>query len=133
MIPSTKAVARNNPKYIQIVDCGKFAFALWDFPNSHTFYPIHDTEDNCVKWAMENGYALVAAQKNRLIWKLITNPMTLLHSEKSKALYDLLSWHFAESYMGTDDMMPDATEDYISNLTEEEVGDIAIATYKSGL
>ena len=56
------------PKYIQIINCGKFEFALWDFPNSHTFYPVHGTEDECVKWAVNSGYELVSENDQRMIW-----------------------------------------------------------------
>lgn len=58
------------PKYIQIVDCGKFQSALWDFPNSHTFYPIHGDEENCIQWALSNGYELITDNGKRMVWKL---------------------------------------------------------------
>ena len=59
-----------NPKYIQIVNCGRFGFALWDFPQSHTFYPIHGKEEECIKWAFENDYEIVCESPKRMILKL---------------------------------------------------------------
>lgn len=58
------------PDYIQIVDCGKFAFALWDYPQTHMFYPVHGTEEECVKWALENQYELATDSGRRTIWRL---------------------------------------------------------------
>ena len=59
--------------------------------------------------------------------------MTLMQKDKAKALHDLLSWAHAEQYVGLDDDMPDDCEDWIGNLTEEDVTDICISTFRSGL
>ena len=59
--------------------------------------------------------------------------MTLLHKDKAKALYDLLSWAHAEQYTGLYDEMPDDCNDWISALTEDEVAEIAVSTFKAGL
>lgn len=58
------------PKYAQIVNCGKFKFALWDYPQTHKFYPIHGSEEECVDWLLENGYELAAMTEKRSVWKL---------------------------------------------------------------
>lgn len=59
--------------------------------------------------------------------------MTLMHTEKAKALLTLLEWEFADGYAGTDDDMPDATNDWISGLLPEEVGDICQSVFQEGI
>ncbi len=56
-----------------------------------------------------------------------------MHKERAKALWDLLSWAHAEQYSGTDDCMIDDCEDWIGDLTDEEVAAIAIETFRNGL
>ena len=57
--------------------------------------------------------------------------MTLMQNEKAKALHDLLSWAHAEQYTGLDDPMADDYEQWIGNLTDDEVMQIALSTYKA--
>lgn len=59
--------------------------------------------------------------------------MTLMHSEKAKALQDLLSWAHAEQYTGIDDDMPDDCNDWIAGLTEDEVAEIAVSVFREGI
>ena len=62
----------NKPEYIQIMDCGKLGFAIWDFPHSHTFYPTHcNNFDDAVKEAIFNKYFPITSFKNRFIMKTI--------------------------------------------------------------
>lgn len=59
--------------------------------------------------------------------------MTLLHTERAKALHEFLRWCHAEDYVGTDDNMSDDCEDWIGTLDDQEVADLAVSTYRSGL
>ena len=61
----------SDPQYIQIVDCGRFDFALWKHPNESTFYPVHDVEGKCIEWAILHGYELVTSHKGNTIWKKV--------------------------------------------------------------
>jgi len=42
-----------------------------------------------------------------------------------ESLEEFLQWVFAEDYMGTDDDMGEACNDWIDSLSPKEVGDIA--------
>lgn len=59
--------------------------------------------------------------------------MSLFQKEKAKALLDLLQAEHAIQYTGTDDMMPDDCDDWISSLTEDEVADICISVFRAGI
>lgn len=59
--------------------------------------------------------------------------MSLLQNEKSRALLDLLTAAHAEEYHGLDDDMPDACNDWIADLTDDELCDIVLAVYHSGI
>ena len=59
--------------------------------------------------------------------------MTLMHKEKAKALLDLLSWAHAEQYQGLDDEMIDDCNDWIASLTDDEVANICISTFREGI
>ena len=58
---------------------------------------------------------------------------TLMHKDKAKALWDLLSWAHSEQYRGTDDMMIDDCNDWIGSLTDDEVAQICISTFREGI
>ena len=58
-------------KYIQIVNCGKFGYAIWDFPQTSTFYPSHFNDINeAIKEVLFNGYELVSEGEKRIIFKI---------------------------------------------------------------
>jgi len=59
--------------------------------------------------------------------------MTLMNKERAKALHDFLSWCHAEQYGGLDDEMSDNCEEWIGELTDEEVASLAVETFKNGL
>lgn len=61
---------QEKPEYIQIVDCGKLGFAVWDFPHTATFYPTHLINfDDAVAEAFHNKYKPVCSFQNRLIMR----------------------------------------------------------------
>lgn len=59
--------------------------------------------------------------------------MSTFQKDKSKALNDLLSWAHAEQYTGLDDEMIDDCNDWIGNLTEEEICEIVLSVFRQGL
>jgi len=59
--------------------------------------------------------------------------MTLMHKDKSKALNEYLEWCHAEQYTGLDDEMGDDCCDWIDGLTEDELCNLVLQTYKEGL
>ena len=46
-------------------------------------------------------------------------------NKTAEALEEFLQWAHAEQYTGLDDDMIDATNDWVAELTPEEVGDLA--------
>lgn len=59
--------------------------------------------------------------------------MTINHKEKAKALLNLLQEAHAEQYTGLDDEMADDCNDWISGLTDDEVADICVSTFRAGI
>lgn len=59
--------------------------------------------------------------------------MSLMHRDKAKALTTFLEWAHAEQYTGLDDEMPDDFSDWIGNLTEDELCDLVLSTFKEGI
>lgn len=57
----------------------------------------------------------------------------MFHKEKAAALLTLLQNAHAEQYQGLDDEMADDCNEWIGNLTDDEVSEIVLATYHSGL
>ena len=54
-------------------------------------------------------------------------------NRKAKALLELLQEAHADQYTGLDDEMPDDCNNWISNLTDDEVADICISVFRSGI
>ena len=50
--------------------------------------------------------------------------------EKAQLLLRLLICEHAEDYIGTDDDMPDACDDWISSLTDDELCDIILTIFR---
>lgn len=59
--------------------------------------------------------------------------MALMRKEKARALWEFLAYCHATQYTGLDDGMPDDCNDWIDNLTEDELCDLVLSTYKEGL
>jgi hypothetical protein len=58
------------PRYVQVVNCGKFGYAIWDFPQTHTFYPAHPNNfDEACQQVINNGYRLVSHTEKRTIFE----------------------------------------------------------------
>lgn len=57
----------------------------------------------------------------------------MFHKEKASALLTLLQNAHAEQYQGLDDEMADDCNEWIGNLTDDEVSDIVLAVYHKGL
>jgi hypothetical protein len=57
----------------------------------------------------------------------------LLKKDKAQALLELLSIAHADDYMGTDDMMIDSCNDWIADLTDEEICEIVLNIYHAGI
>ena len=58
---------------------------------------------------------------------------SISHKEKAQALLTLLENEFAEDYAGLDDDMPDATNDWISGLTDDELCEIVLHVFREGI
>lgn len=59
--------------------------------------------------------------------------MSLMHKERSKALYDFLSWCHAEQYVGLDDDMSDDCNDWINGLNDSQVNALVLETFRDGI
>ena len=59
--------------------------------------------------------------------------MSLMHKDKAKALNEYLEWCHAEQYTGLDDEMGEDCGDWIGNLTEDELCDLVISTFREGI
>lgn len=59
--------------------------------------------------------------------------MTIFQKEQAKALLDLLTIAHAVQYAGLDDDMADNCDDWIGNLTDDEVCDIVLKVFHEGL
>ncbi len=59
--------------------------------------------------------------------------MSLMKKERAQALLTFLKWCHAEDYTGTDDDMPDHCNDWISDLTDDEVRDLVLSTFREGI
>lgn len=57
----------------------------------------------------------------------------MFHKEKASALLTLLQNAHAEQYQGLDDEMADDCNEWIGNLTDDEVSEIVLAVYHNGL
>lgn len=53
--------------------------------------------------------------------------------ENSKALYTILRNEHANGYQGLDDDMNDHLDDWISELSEDEVCEIILSIYRKGI
>lgn len=59
--------------------------------------------------------------------------MNMLQKDKAASLLTLLQNAHAEQYVGTDDCMPDDCDDWIGNLTDDELCDIVLSVFHQGL
>lgn len=64
---------------------------------------------------------------------LPTITMSIFQKEKAAALLELLRSAHAEQYSGLDDEMPDDCEEWISNLTDDEISEICVVVYHKGI
>ena len=56
-----------------------------------------------------------------------------MKKERAQALLTFLKWCHAEDYAGTDDDMSDHCNDWISDLTDDEVRDLVLSTFREGI
>ena len=59
--------------------------------------------------------------------------MTLFHTEKAEALLTILQNAHAEQYTGLDDEMPDDCNNWISDLTDDDVSEIVLSVFRKGI
>ena len=59
--------------------------------------------------------------------------MSTFSKEKAAALLELLRLEHATQYTGTDDMMIDDCNDWIGALTDDEVSEICVSTFREGI
>ena len=52
---------------------------------------------------------------------------------QQEALYELLVHEFAEGFSGLDDDMVEATDDWISELSDGDIAEICIRTFQKGI
>ena len=56
-----------------------------------------------------------------------------MKNTKAEALFNFLRECHAEDYAGLDDEMSDSLDNWISGLTDDELSDIVISTFREGL
>jgi hypothetical protein len=59
--------------------------------------------------------------------------MSLFAKEKAQALLTLLQNAHAEQYTGLDDDMSDDCNEWISGLTEDDIGTIVVEVFRNGI
>ena len=64
---------------------------------------------------------------------VIPTPVNMKNKNKADALLEFLEWCHADDYMGTDDDMSDHCNDWISGLSDDEVAELAISTFREGI
>jgi hypothetical protein len=57
----------------------------------------------------------------------------MANKDKAQALLTFLEWCHADDYTGLDDDMPDACNDWISDLTDDYVCDLVLSTFHEGI